>query len=297
MSGLKLLRLQVSVDARSNGDEQRHDAARERRADDKHNHGDDAFHLLPDQKISDASEQKKVQHEDQNRIFRWLLRINEIATAARWRRRWSGRRWRRSERTAGCVHYIFSAKSVMTGKRMRSPLSAFMMAMMMTTRKPRAMTQCTRAMPQPMMAGMKCSTMATTIHSNTHAIVNARPFLACHCTSRSSFFTRSGMRARMPRYESTSIKLRSELGAAPPPGGGGGGGGGVYVPPPGGGVGGTEGGGISLISSPSLRNLGIDCMRSFIASRLRMTLRVTFLDEQAAVQRPEEETPSTRATA
>src|ERR1051326_3275765 len=109
-------------------------------------------------------------------------------------------------------------------------------------------------MPQLTTAGMKCSTMATTIQSSTHAIVSASPFFACHCTSRSSFFVSSGISARMPRYERTSINVRSELGAAPPPTGGGGGGGGVYDPPAGGG--GTEGGGISLMSSsPCFENL------------------------------------------
>src|SRR5690349_1424814 len=62
----------------------------------------------------------------------------------------------------------------------------------------------------------------------------------------------SGMMARRPRYESTSIRVRSEL--APPGGGGtappGGGGGGVYEPPDGG-----VGGGISVMNGSSLSNL------------------------------------------
>src|SRR5438105_10391968 len=183
MSGLKLLRLQVSVDARSNGDEQRHDAARERRADDKHNHGDDAFHLLPDQKISDASEQKKVQHEDQNRIFRWLLRINEIATAARGRRRWSGRRWRRSERTARCVHYIFSAKSVRMGMRKRCPEVAFTMQRIESARKPSHMTHEITDMPHPTNGMCTKMSMILMMTHTTSAPNRTTPFLACHCTS------------------------------------------------------------------------------------------------------------------
>src|SRR3954453_18229193 len=95
--------------------------------------------------------------------------------------------------------------------------------------------------------------MMRMITQMTSAPNSTRPFFACHCTSGSSFFVSSGMRQRMPRYESTSMIVRSELGAgAPPYGGGGGGGGGVYEPPPGGGgvAGGTVGGGISLIPSP-----------------------------------------------
>src|SRR6266852_1287865 len=73
------------------------------------------------------------------------------------------------------------------------------------------------------------------------------PFFACHCTSASSFLARSGMRHRRPRYDRTRKIVLSAAGGVPvaPDRGGG-----VYDPPPGGVAGGTEGGGISLITSP-----------------------------------------------
>src|SRR5215213_9217974 len=112
-------------------------------------------------------------------------------------------------------------------------------------------------MPHPMISGSTRVRIITMTDSTTSRIRRPTPFFACQWISGSSFFVRYGIRASRPRYESTIINVRSELGLIPlgppiPPGGGGGGGGGVYDPPPGGGgvAGGTVGGGISLISSP-----------------------------------------------
>src|SRR5215213_8220715 len=101
--------------------------------------------------------------------------------------------------------------------------------------------------PHPRTPRSAMPRMMSTIQITTSAPNSAVPFLACHWISGSSFFMKSGISDRMPKYDRIRKIVRSP--PAPPAGGGGvyeppgGGGGGVYEPPPGGGgvVGGTVG--------------------------------------------------------
>src|SRR5215211_1510235 len=86
--------------------------------------------------------------------------------------------------------------------------------------------------PQLIVDGSTQLMIMNTTHTTTSRIRRPTPFFACQWISGSSFFVRYGIRAGRPRYESTIINVRSELGLIPlgppiPPGGGGGGGGGV----------------------------------------------------------------------
>src|SRR6185436_20749712 len=90
-------------------------------------------------------------------------------------------------------------------------------------------TQLTVAMPQPttLLRNTICR-MNNRTQTTTSRISRPTPFFACQWMSGSSFFVRYGISASRPRYESTIISVRSELGLVPE---GGGGGGGVYEPP------------------------------------------------------------------
>src|ERR1051326_6047432 len=85
-AGLELLGLEVAVDAGDDGDDAAHDAAR-CEAEDPEDQGRDALHLLADHEVTDAADHQKVEHQDDDRILRWLLRINEITATARCGRR------------------------------------------------------------------------------------------------------------------------------------------------------------------------------------------------------------------
>src|ERR1041385_6504736 len=90
---LELLRLQVAVDGGDDGDQPRDRAAQRRHpTDDPGDDGHDAFVLLPNHEVADTAGGDEVEYQDEDRIFRRLLRLDEGTAAGRGgRRRGRGR--------------------------------------------------------------------------------------------------------------------------------------------------------------------------------------------------------------
>lgn len=95
-----------------------------------------------------------------------------------------------------------SANSLTFGTRNRSPFRPFAIQTMWSTMIPNRRIgnkMPTRQPSPPLMAPRIMTTICNPTNTTNSATVSTSPCLACHCTSASSFSTRSGIRASNPR--------------------------------------------------------------------------------------------------